>query len=234
MMMKKHIPNIITLFNLTCGCFAILLSTGGYLKEAAVMVLLASVFDFFDGFAARLLHVKSNIGKELDSLVDMVSFGVSPAIIIYCLFLETGICSNAIYGISFIPAILSILYPCFVALRLAKFNLDARQTDIFYGLPSPAAAFVLISFVFFPQNPYSFFIYAAVILLLCILMVINVPLLSLKFKDAKLRNNIFRYILIFCAIVLAVLLQFRSIPFIIFVYLILSFIGNIIAKNNES
>jgi CDP-diacylglycerol--serine O-phosphatidyltransferase len=231
--MKKQIPNIITLFNLTCGCFAILLATEGQLKEAATLVLLASVFDFFDGLVARILHVKSNMGKELDSLSDMVSFGVAPAMIIYSLFLNTEACSELIYGISVIPAVLSILFPCFVAIRLAKFNLDARQTEIFYGLPSPAAAFVLISLVFFPQSPYSFFIYTAVIVLLCILMLLNLPLLSLKFKDIKFGNNIFRYVLIFVAIILVILFGFRSIPFIILTYIVLSLINNVITKQNQ-
>jgi CDP-diacylglycerol--serine O-phosphatidyltransferase len=226
--MKKYIPNIVTLFNLTCGCFAILLSAKGYLKEAAVMVLLASVFDFFDGFAARLLHVKSNMGKELDSLVDMVSFGVSPAVIMYNLYLDTGICKEEIYGISVVPALLSVLFSCFVALRLAKFNLDVRQTEIFYGLPSPAAAFVMISFVFFPQNTCSFLIYTVVILLLCAFMMLNIPLLSLKFKNTDFGDNIFRYILVFISVVLVILLGFRAIPFIILTYIVLSVIHNVI------
>ncbi|MDR1459663.1 MAG: CDP-diacylglycerol--serine O-phosphatidyltransferase [Bacteroidales bacterium] len=232
-MMKKQIPNIITLLNLSCGCVAILLATKGHLKEAAIMVLLASVFDFFDGLAARILHVKSNTGKELDSLADMVSFGVAPAAMMYCLYLGTGICTYCLYDIFIIPALLSILFPCFVALRLAKFNLDARQTEIFYGLPSPAAAFVLVSFAFFAHNTYSFFVYTVVILFLCVFMLANVPLLSLKFKNFSLGNNIFRYILVCAGIVLIILLQFRSVPFIILTYVILSLIHNIITKRNH-
>ena len=220
--MKKQIPNIITLFNLVSGCFAILLAMQGHLKEAALMVLLASVFDFFDGFAARLLHVKSEIGKELDSLSDVISFGLAPAVIVYQLYVSTGAFDRQIYDIAVFPACLSVLFPCFVALRLAKFNTDTRQTDIFYGLPSPAAAFVLISFVFFPQNEYSFLIYTLVIALLCVFMLLNTPLLSLKFKNFKIRDNIFRYILIFTAIILAITLTFRSIPFIVLVYVGLS------------
>ena len=225
--MKKHIPNTITLFNLSSGCFAILLATQGHLKEAAIMVLLASVFDFLDGFIARLLHVKSETGKELDSLSDVVSFGVAPAMIIYYLYLTTDICNIQLYDIQIIPACLSVLFPCFVALRLAKFNTDTRQTEVFYGLPSPAAAFVLISFVFFEQNQYSFFIYTLVIMLLCVFMLVNIPLLSLKFKDFKFYNNIFRYILVFAAVILIALLWFRAIVFIILIYVILSLINNI-------
>jgi len=224
--MRKHIPNIITLFNLVSGCFAILLALHGRLKEAAIMVLIASVFDFFDGFVARLLHVKSEMGKELDSLSDVVSFGLAPAMIMYQLYVSTAMCDVQVYDIQVTPSILSVLFPCFVALRLAKFNTDSRQTDIFYGLPSPAAAFVLISFVFFTQNAYSFFIYTAVIVSLCVFMLLNVPLLSLKFKDFKFKNNIFRYILIFVAIILVITLQFRSIPFIILAYVVLSVVNN--------
>ena len=228
--MKKHIPNIVTIFNLFCGCFAIMLALGGYLTQAAIMVLLASVFDFFDGFIARLLHVKSDIGKELDSLSDVVSFGVAPAMIIYQLYLATGISNIQLYDIYVIPACISVLFPCFVAFRLAKFNVDLRQTEIFYGLPSPAAAFVIISFVFFEQNKYSFFVYTFVILLLCILMLVNIPLLSLKFKDFKLRNNIFRYILAFAAVIFIAVFGVRAVIFIVLSYFILSFINNLLSK----
>jgi len=228
--MKKQIPNIITLFNLASGCFAVLLAVNGHKEEAAAMVLLASVFDFFDGFAARLLHVKSEIGKELDSLADVVSFGLAPAVIMYHLYLTTKVFDVQLYDIQLIPAFLTVLFPCFVAFRLAKFNTDSRQTDIFYGLPSPAAAFMLISFVFFPQKEYLFWIYTVVIISLCVFMLLNIPLLSLKFKDFKFRNNIFRYMLIFTAIILLTALLFRAIPFIILTYVVLSLVYNLINK----
>jgi CDP-diacylglycerol--serine O-phosphatidyltransferase len=222
--MKKQIPNIITLFNLVSGFFAILLAVRGHFSAAAIMVLLASVFDFFDGLVARLLHVKSETGKELDSLADIVSFGLAPAVIMYQLYVATEVFDMQIYNIYIFPAVLSVLFPCFVALRLAKFNTDARQTDIFYGLPSPAAAFVLISFVFFPKNDYAFLVYTVVIASLCVFMLANIPLMSLKFKDFRFKNNIFRYLLIFTAIILVITLTFRSIPFIILTYIALSFI----------
>ena len=231
--MKKHIPNIVTLLNLSSGCFAILLAFNGHLKEAAAMVLLASVFDFFDGMVAKLLHVKSDVGKELDSLADVISFGVAPAIIMYHLFVMTGISTFTCYGIYIIPAIISFLYPCFAALRLAKFNLDTRQTDIFFGLPSPAAAFILVSFPFFEQNDYSFWIYVVTILCLCVFMLSNIQLMSLKIKNLKLKENSWRYLLIVIAAILLVFLTFRSIPFIILTYLILSFLHNIIQKKKS-
>jgi len=234
-MIKKNIPNIITLFNLSSGVFAILLAAQSLLKEAAIMVIIASVFDFFDGFAARLLHAKSNIGKELDSLSDMVSFGVAPAVIMYYVlcgcFLDYEIIMN--YETMIVPlALIVILFPCFVALRLAKFNLDERQTTVFYGLPSPAAAFVLISLPFFPQFAYSFYLYTAIILVLCWLMLSDIQLFSLKFTTYNIKDNIFRYTLLLMALFLLFFLRQRSLPFIIAAYIVLSMVRNRLNKLN--
>jgi len=227
MMFKKHIPNIITLFNLASGVIAILLASCGRLQEAAYMVVLAAVFDFFDGFAARLLHVKSNIGKELDSLSDVVSFGVAPAVIMYFLLCATGI-NPLVFDqkISVLSAFIAILFPCFVALRLAKFNCDERQTTVFHGLPSPAAAFVLISLPFFPIFAYSFWIYTGIIVLLCWLMLSDIQLFSLKFTTYKIKDNILRYILLIIALFLLISLQQRSLPFIILAYVVLAVVYN--------
>ena len=226
-MIKKHIPNSITLLNISSGVVAILLATQGKLQEAAIMVVMASVFDFFDGFAARLLHVKSNIGKELDSLSDVVSFGVAPSMIMYFLLCETGIYSPVFYEIAVLPAFIALLFPCFVALRLAKFNVDERQTTVFFGLPSPAAAFVLISLPFFPQFACSFYIYTLIILSLCVLMLSDIQLFSLKFTTYNIKDNIFRYILLIFALFLLLFLKERSLPFIILTYILLSMIYNV-------
>ena len=226
-MLKKQIPNIITLLNLASGVIAILLASHGMLQEAAYMVVLASVFDFFDGFAARLLHVKSNIGKELDSLSDMVSFGVAPAVILYFLLCQTNINTPVLCEISILPAFIAILFPCFVALRLAKFNCDERQTTTFHGLPSPAAAFVLISLPFFPIVACSFWIYMGIILLLCGLMLSDVELFSLKFTTYNIKDNVFRYTLLIIALFLLISLQQRSLPFIILAYVVLAMICNV-------
>ena len=231
-MIKNNIPNIITLFNLSSGVIAIYFATiPDLLQEAAIMVVAAAVFDFFDGFAARLLHVKSNIGKELDSLADMVSFGVAPAMIMCSLLsYEMNIVVSVAYQIFTIIVIL--LFPCFVALRLAKFNLDERQTTVFYGLPSPAAAFVLISLPFFPQFAYSFYLYTGIILLLCVLMLSGIQLFSLKFTNYNIKNNIFRYILLIITLFLLLFLRQRSLPFIILAYIVLSMTHNMLNKLN--
>jgi CDP-diacylglycerol--serine O-phosphatidyltransferase len=232
-MIKKHIPNSITLLNLSSGVVAVLLAAKGQLHAAAYMVVIASVFDFFDGFAARLLHVKSNIGKELDSLSDVVSFGVAPAVIMYALLCKTAIYTPVFYEISVFPALVAVLFPCFVALRLAKFNLDERQTSVFFGLPSPAAAFVLISLPFFPLFDGSFYLYAGIIVMLCVLMLSDIQLFALKFTNYNIKDNIFRYILMTIALFLLLCLQERSLPFIITVYIALSVVGNVLNKLNR-
>ncbi len=241
MNIKKHIPNAITLGNLACGCIAVLFASQCEFNYAAIMIILASVFDFFDGFAARMLHTKSDIGKELDSLCDMVSFGLAPAFIMYYFLshstLLTDIPLYEIYNINIIPAVCSIIYCCCVAIRLAKFNLDTRQTEQFLGLPSPAAAFVLISIPFWSRslsNQTLCIISIGIIVLLCIAMLCEYPLLSLKFHDFTIKNNILRYILLIIGLILFILLNFMSIPIIIFIYIILSIIGNTINKHKTN
>jgi len=232
--MKNHIPNFITLLNLSAGVMAIILASGCSVKSAAVFVIIAAIFDFFDGFAARLLNAKSNIGKQLDSLADMVSFGVAPAVIVsyslrnYFAFVK---CEIVPYE-QIILMLITLLFPCFVALRLAKFNLDERQTTVFYGLPSPAAAFVLISLPFFPPFDYSLYVYTGIILLLGFLMLSNIRLFSLKFTTYKIKDNIFRYILLIAALLLLFFLRMRSLPFIILAYIVLSMVQNLLNRLN--
>lgn len=144
--MKKHIPNLITCMNVTSGTVAIYAAFHGHLYLAAWLVILAMVFDFFDGFAARLLHVKSEMGKELDSLADMVSFGVMPSVMAFFLIRDLGysggefVCGEFLAGGAYVRAVSG---SAFSAYRLAKFNLDVRQTHSFIGLPSPVERFVL-------------------------------------------------------------------------------------------
>ncbi len=150
MNIKKHIPNAITCCNLLCGCLALVQAFEGNLVYAAYLVGMGAIFDFFDGFAARMLKVSSPIGKDLDSLTDMVTFGVVPGIVMYKLILKTvffqdGIsqASGNLYYLSYT----AFLIPIFSAIRLAKFNNDARQSDSFIGLPTPANAIFICSIV---------------------------------------------------------------------------------------
>ncbi len=235
MAIKKHIPNCITLCNLFCGIVAILLAVNGMLKNAAFMVILASVFDFLDGLVARALHVKSDIGKELDSLSDIVSFGVAPAFIMYYMLCYSSDYMTQYWGIRIMPFVISAAYPCCAALRLAKFNIDTQQTDKFYGLPVPAAAFVIISLQFYEVGIYAAAIYnkgkresMAIVILLCFAMLSRFPLLALKFKNLTIKDNIFRYALIGISLVLIICLKFKAILFIMMFYFILSIIYSII------
>lgn len=143
MYIKKNIPNAITCCNLLCGCLAIIQATNGNLLWAAYLVGMAAVFDFFDGFAARLLKVSSPIGKDLDSLADMVTFGVVPGIVMFKMIrLGLRLDKEGFDLIEENPWITYIVFmiPIFSALRLAKFNHDTRQTEAFIGLPTPANA----------------------------------------------------------------------------------------------
>ncbi|MCF8367559.1 MAG: CDP-alcohol phosphatidyltransferase family protein [Bacteroidales bacterium] len=235
--MKKHIPNTITLINLFCGCLSVVFAFENNLIFASLFIGIAAVFDFFDGFMARILHAGSPIGKQLDSLADVVSFGLAPGVIIYQLLLmNINLPQWKLEGIYLIPLV-AFLIPMFSALRLAKFNIDERQLEVFYGLPTPANALLIASiplilnqstFVF--GLDYSFikiilsnsFFLISLSLLLSWLLVAEIPLFSLKFKNFKWEKNKYRFFLIIISVILFVLVQFAAIPLIIFTYILLS------------
>ena len=225
---SKHIPNAITCANLFCGCIGIVFAFKGDLSTAATAVFLSAIFDFFDGFAARLLRAYSAIGKELDSLADIVSFGLLPSVIIYEFFLKAVQLTNSDSRLSYFAFII----PVFSAIRLAKFNIDERQTDNFIGLPTPACAILIASFPFILTrytgtinavfyNPY---ILVCFCLLISLLMVVEIPMLSLKFKNYGVVPNIFRYLLLLISAIMIGFLNFAAIPLIIFIYIVLSII----------
>lgn len=215
-MVKKHIPNTITLANLSCGCIGIVACSQGDIITASYMIWLAAIFDFFDGFAARLLKVSSPIGKELDSLADMVTFGVLPAYILFSL--QSNLTASYLPYISFLVALFS-------ALRLAKFNVDTNQSHGFIGMPTPAAAFFVSGLVFWPSN--SIFIgtregILIISIILSLLLVAPIPMLALKFKDYSIKNNISRFLLVIVSIGLIIAFKQQSFPIIISFYVALS------------
>lgn len=254
---KKHIPNAITCCNLLCGCLAIVQAFDGKLVYAAYFVGMAAIFDFFDGFAARMLRVTSPIGKDLDSLADMVTFGVVPGIMMHKLltlsFFNSVFSSKADASvtlrytpellqrqelISYIPFIIII----FSAIRLAKFNNDTRQTTSFIGLPTPANAILICSFPLILaygnsplandviENPY-FLIIASIIL--SFFLVAEIPLFALKFRTFSWVGNRTRYIFLMLCIVLLALFRFTGIPLIILLYVLMSINSNYFAKRKE-
>lgn len=197
-MIKKHIPNSLTCCNLMCGCMATGAAFYGNYRWAIVMIIVGAVFDFFDGMVARLLHVSSPIGKELDSLADVVTFGVAPSAILFHLF-------HRVHYPEFIQPIedflpyTAFLMAAFSALRLAKFNLDERQTSSFIGLPTPANALFWGSLVvgqhtFLVSLKFNAVFLFLFMLLSCMLLVAEIPLFALKFKDLSWQNNSIKYI----------------------------------------
>ena len=197
-MIKKHIPNSLTCCNLMCGCMATGAAFYGNYRWAIVVIIVGAVFDFFDGMVARLLGVSSPIGKELDSLADVVTFGVAPSAILFYLFHEVQYPAFLEPAAKLLPYT-AFLMAAFSALRLAKFNLDTRQTTSFIGLPTPANALFWGSLV---VGQHAFLVSAkfnAVFLFLfmflsCLLLVAEVPLFSLKFKDLSWEHNRVQYI----------------------------------------
>ncbi|MDA9783017.1 CDP-diacylglycerol--serine O-phosphatidyltransferase [Vicingaceae bacterium] len=231
--MKNIIPHAITSANLLCGCLAITQIAEGNFLTASLLVLLGAFFDFFDGLAARALNVGSELGAQLDSLADMVTFGLVPA---YLAFEWLNQIDYSIFNY------LAFLIAIFSAIRLAKFNIDNRQTTSFIGFPTPANALFWISIPlifwqvdndihFIPADFMlpafnSFYFIIAAILVFAYLLNAELPLLALKFKDLNWNDNQFRFLLIGISLVLFVLFLFAAIPFILLLYLILSIIQN--------
>ncbi len=233
MQIKKHIPNAITCGNLVCGCLGIIEVFNHNLVAASLLMFLAGVLDFFDGFVARLLHIQSPIGKELDSLADMVTFGVLPGFI---MFHWIGYDFNSqVFHFNY-WCYAALLIPVFSALRLAKFNIDTLQSDQFIGVPTPANAIFIGSFSFVFQHVFfqDLFITQASLmqgLLVVIsagcslLLVSEIPLIALKFKSFGWKGNEARYVLIGGSILLLSLLQLMALPIIIIGYVMLSLVS---------
>ena len=241
---KQSIPNSITSLNLLSGCISIILAFEGNLVYAAYLIGIAAIFDFFDGFAARILKAYSDIGKQLDSLADVISFGLAPSVILFKLLQKTlqveNISIENIDIISLLILLSSFLIAIFSALRLAKFNIDTRQTNSFIGLPTPANAILLASLpiIITHHELLNDIILNKYFLLLLIvvqsfLLVSEIPMFSLKFKDLKFSNNKFQYILLLIALLLIVFYNFAAIPIIIFLYIVLSIINNLIINKNR-
>lgn len=245
MNIKKHIPNFLTCMNLVSGCYGISYLTSHSLGSKGLLVACACIgisclFDFFDGFAARLLKVSSDIGKELDSLADVVSFGVLPGFIMFYLIARPDYITpgSGFEVVGYLPYI-AFLIPVFSALRLAKFNIDTRQTTSFIGVPTPANSIFIASLPLIRKfsSTYPGFIFdqyflVCLTLVLCYLMVAEIPLFALKFKDFSWKQNKIKYIFLAISLLLILLLNFISIPIIIILYIILSLIDLIVLKKS--
>ena len=197
----RHIPNAITSMNLLSGCFATIFALGGNFKTAFLAIIAGAICDFLDGLAARALKAYSPMGKELDSLADMVTFGVAPAIIMYRFQAEANF-------LIYLPLLIAV----FSGLRLAKFNIDTRQTENFIGLATPSCALICGSLIYasqvYPQVESILISYAYIVpmisLVLCYLLVCEIPMFSFKFKSLKWADNRDRFSFLGIAAALAI------------------------------
>ncbi|TAN20759.1 MAG: CDP-alcohol phosphatidyltransferase [Chitinophagaceae bacterium] len=244
----KHLPNILTLANLFCGTLAIIFALHApsfiatyqgqdYMVTApppvywaSVMIGIAAICDFLDGFAARLLKVSSPIGKELDSLADVVTFGVAPGMIMYQLLRGAWMQQPDAMEVSLLSVLPALLIPCFAALRLAKFNLDERQHTEFRGVPTPAIGLLIASFPLLMLYDHTvlhvwlqtIWLLYVLIILLCILMVCDIPFFSLKIKGFSWKNNVLRYVLIILVLISIPFLKWGVVAFAFALYVVLS------------
>lgn len=231
MNIKKHIPNLITLINLFCGCVAVVFVSGQNYEMAFYMVCLGIFFDFFDGFFARLFKVSSPLGLQLDSLADMVTSGVVPGYVMFSMF------TNSAHDLGTSPLIpfLGFIVTLGSCYRLANFNIDTRQTDSFIGLPTPANALFVLSLPLVLKFSDSLIILEIltnqwVLLLITVfsayILNAEIPLFSLKIKKLNLKDNTLQIMFLVSAIILVLLLHYLAIPLIIIFYVLLSIVNN--------
>ncbi|MBQ8957860.1 MAG: CDP-alcohol phosphatidyltransferase family protein [Bacteroidales bacterium] len=228
MSLKQHIPNALTCGNLVSGCLSILFVSLGMPVKAAHMVFVAGLFDFLDGFAARLLHAHSPIGADLDSLSDVVSFGVAPGFIMYWLMSHArDLIPIAIKGFYVLPC-LAFMLPVFSALRLARFNIDDTQKTSFRGIPAPGMAIFIASLPLALSQVESiipslhYYTYFNITIILSFLMVSHLRFFSFKMKSAKWKGNEVRWIFLIVAVVSFAIFRFVALPFIMMLYILIS------------
>ena len=219
----RHIPNALTCMNLFSGCIACVMAFHANFEMAMLFIVIGAVFDFFDGLAARLLHAYSNIGKDLDSLADDVSFGVAPALIVFSLFKEINYPDYLSFLANWLPYS-AFLIAIFSALRLAKFNNDTRQTTSFIGLPVPANALFWASLVAGckPIASYHPLLTLALVCLFSWLLVSEIPMFSLKFKNLSWKDNKIAFIFVIISAILLITLKIAGFAAVIVWYILLS------------
>ncbi len=225
----KFIPNLFTLGNVLCGCVGIVEIFKGNLVMASYLVAIAAVLDFADGFVARALNAQSEFGKQLDSLADACTFGILPAMLAFSLLNQSlGCCW---YSVDWLPY-LAFLIALFSVMRLAKFNIDTRQSESFIGVPTPANAILWASFplILKYHREYTGYVLSQPILIFLVilmsgLLVAEIPLFALKFKTFGWKNNEIKFTFLIISILLLIFLQYLAIPLIIFLYVVMSLIA---------
>lgn len=240
----KHLPNFITILNMVCGILSIIVMIEGGIIPAFYLILIAAVFDFLDGMIARILSTHSPLGKQLDSLADMVSFGIAPALLMFYYLKYSYLIEQPEFAVETASwyEIAILFSPILIALasgfRLAKFNIDQNQSHTFSGLPSPANAILIAStglVIFSPGHPEGIrqfilnpYILLFATLILSFLLISGIPMFSFKFKDYKFANNKIRYSFLAISVALLIIFKVSGIPLIILAYIFLSIIGWIV------
>ncbi len=239
MNVKKHIPNLITLANLFCGCIAIIFVSRLDFEKAFFFVCFGIFLDFFDGFFARLFKVSSPLGLQLDSLADMVTSGLVPGFTMFQLFQMTEYDSEVINKLSVFGFIIT-LGACY---RLANFNIDTRQTNSFIGLPTPANALFIMSLPLIIIDDKlevltlvltNHWFLVVITLLSAFIMNAEIPLFSLKFKSKNVKDNLLQIIFLTISILLLLIFKFFGVALVILFYVLLSVVMNIFSKNTIS
>ena len=261
-----NIPNLLTASNMLCGILAIFLTLSGRVYYAPYFIFLGAILDFLDGFMARILKQQGELGKQLDSLADMVTFGLAPGVMMFMIlidlslnngnYFECTVCEfgkfeswvNLIFRQNHYEILVALLIPVFSMFRLAKFNLDTRQSESFIGVPTPAntiffCMFPLILAQDFAVGSFQFqvrefimqvWVLIPIIIIMSILLISEIPLFSLKFKHFKWKGNEIRFIFLITCSLLIPLTRFWSMGIIVLLYLILSIIENILkTKKHE-
>lgn len=250
--MIRHIPNIITLLNLFCGCVAVVFAVLNQLELAALFVFLGIIFDFFDGLSARLLNVQTDFGIQLDSLADMITSGLVPGIVMFQLLamsmtggwnvdLSPEVANNTFWvALKVAPLpFFGFLITLASAYRLARFNIDEDQATSFVGLPTPANTLLILSLplILLYQNNdilnsiiLNQWFLIGTTLLSAFLLNAKIELFALKFKDWGFKDNSQRYIFIIVSLVLLLTMKFMAIPAIVLFYILSSVVGNTVRK----
>lgn len=243
MSIRENIANFVTLLNLVCGFLSILFILQGRIEIACYLVLLGGFFDFIDGLTARALNISSELGKQLDSLSDLVTFGVVPGLVAYHLLTLTSHLNQ------YWPFI-AVLIPMFSAYRLGKFNIDERQTKNFLGMPTPANGIFWISLYIIYTGSFESFLtqsfsswmapliaksgfLVTTVIVSSFLLVVPLPLFGFKFDSFSFKGNEIRFLFVILALLLLITLAFTAIPIIIILYILFSMIHNFLTYKNE-
>ena len=233
--MKRHVPNLFTLLNLSCGTVALVFALEGQWQWSVYLLLAGALFDFLDGAAARLLNAGSETGKQLDSLSDMVTFGLLPAIYIYSIFRQQFIVAESGFYPGFVQGLILfsiLIVPSFSAIRLARFNLEDEGQQFFSGLPTPAHALFWAGLYWqfmdegslFGTRVNLYFLWA-IMLIMALHMILPVPMYSLKFKNLRIRGNLIRYILLVLAVLILLFTGLPGLTLLVLSYILLSLLN---------